>query len=147
MKFLLTPELGRLAKWLRAIGHDAALFEGTLPDLLAKATVEKRTVLSRQKALQGHKGTSVIWIQNDLLPKQLSELIKACPIRSLQKGLFTRCLLCNVPVEAIAKEEVKDKVPPYVFQTQKDFSYCPSCQRIYWAATHWQRARNFLQRL
>lgn len=145
MKFLLTPELGRLAKWLRAMGHDAALFKGRTPDLLAKATAEGRTILTRLTSLQGHKGTPVVSIQSDQLQKQLKELKKLRGIQWPSKNLFSRCIVCNVPVEAVAKERAKGKVPPHVFQTQDNFSYCPQCRRIYWNATHWERASNFLR--
>jgi len=36
----------------------------------------------------------------------------------------------------VAREAVKDLVPPYVFETQKAFSRCAACGRIYWRATH-----------
>jgi hypothetical protein len=36
------------------------------------------------------------------------------------------------------KEEVRDRVPPYVFQTQREYVECPACHRIYWKGTHWQ---------
>lgn len=146
MTFLLTSELGKLARWLRAVGYDAAIFEGKAPDLLAKATFEKRTIVTRWRLLRGHRGTPVAWVKSDLLKEQLKELKRICKIGGFQKKLFTRCLICNVPVKPVAKEKVKRKVPPYVFQTQKDFSYCSVCKRIYWAATHWNRASAFLKR-
>ncbi|MFH1857536.1 MAG: Mut7-C RNAse domain-containing protein, partial [Candidatus Omnitrophota bacterium] len=141
----MTPELGRLAKWLRAVGYDAAVFTGDIPDLLAKATGEHRVILTRRCALRSHRGTPVVWIKDDQLPKQLRAVPRACRIGPFQKNLFTRCLLCNVAVKQIAKAKMKEKVPPYVYQTQKAFSYCPSCRRIYWAATHWYRASKFLK--
>ena len=144
MKFLLTPELGRLARWLRATGYDAAVFEGETPDLLARATFEKRILLTRRTGLRHHRGTPVVTLLSDHIREQLKEVSRSCRLRSLQKHLFTRCLLCNVPVEPIAKEKIKRRTPPYVFKTQKDFSHCPKCGRVYWAATHWERASNFL---
>jgi len=147
MKFLLTPELGKLAKWLRAIGYDAEISGGAIPDLLAKATAENRTVLTRLVRLRHHRGTPVVWIRSDQLKTQLQEIKTSCGIRLVQKKLFSRCVLCNAPVEEIAKEKVKGKVPPYVFKTMDRFSLCPRCRRIYWAATHWERASDFLRAL
>lgn len=147
MKFLLTPELGRLAKWLRALGHDADIFKGKVPDLLAKATFEKRTVLTRWRALEGHRGTPVLSLKSDRVEGQLKELKRLRKVGLSEKSLFSRCLICNIWVKPIAKENVKTRVPPFVFKTQKDFSYCPSCGRVYWAATHWDRARHFLKDL
>ena len=39
----------------------------------------------------------------------------------------------------LPRKEVRDRVPPYVFQTQQSFRSCPECGRVYWQATHWQR--------
>ncbi|MEK7805847.1 MAG: Mut7-C RNAse domain-containing protein, partial [Planctomycetota bacterium] len=51
-------------------------------------------------------------------------------------GIFTRCLVCNGLLEPVAKEKIKDKVPPYVYSTQDEFDICPQCGRIYWSGTH-----------
>jgi len=147
VKFLLTPELGRLARWLRAVGYDAEVLRGRIPDLLAKATEDGRIILTRHLALRDHRGTPIRLVRSDRFDAQLKELRRSCGIRVSTKQLFLRCLLCNVPVKRIAKEKVKGKVPPYVFKTQNDFSQCPSCQRLYWAATHWEHASQILKML
>jgi uncharacterized protein with PIN domain len=36
------------------------------------------------------------------------------------------------------KEQVKEKVPPYVLKTRNQYMECPACHRIYWRGTHWQ---------
>ena len=146
MKFLCTPELGRLAKWLRAIGYDATSVEGkvNIPGLLALATSEARTVLTRLKRLKGHRGTPVVYISSDRIKEQVEEVKHAVGVQPTVRHLFKRCLLCNVDVKPISKEKIKQRVPPYVFKTQNSFSVCPSCRRIYWAATHYDRAKEFV---
>ena len=49
---------------------------------------------------------------------------------------FTRCLDCNRPLEAVARDAVAGSVPPYVLDTAPRFHRCPSCRRLYWPATH-----------
>ena len=146
MKFLCTPELGRLAKWLRAVGYDAVSVTEKIkiPELLALATASDRTVLTRLKRLRHHQGTPVVYIESDHVGHQIKEVKRALGIRIKEQHLFKRCLLCNVPVEPITKQKVRRKVPPYVFETQQTFSICPSCRRIYWAATHYERAKHFV---
>ena len=51
---------------------------------------------------------------------------------------FTICLECNQPLIVRSKQEVADRVPPYVFQTQSEYVECPTCYRVYWKGTHWQ---------
>ena len=146
MKFLCSPELGRLAKWLRAVGYDATFMTEAIeiPQLLALATVEDRTILTRLKKLRGHQGTPVIYIVSDRVENQIKEVKRSLRIRFSEGHLFTRCIVCNMPVKFIPKAKVRYKVPPYVFETQKCFSTCPSCKRVYWAATHYERAKHFV---
>ena len=60
---------------------------------------------------------------------------------------FTLCLECNQPLVERTKDEVKDRVPPYVFQTQSQYMECPACHRIYWRGTHWQAMTEKLKKL
>lgn len=146
MKFLCSQELGRLAKWLRVVGYDAVSVSGKIriPELLALATSENRTILTRLKRLQKHRGTPVVYIHSGQIREQIEEVKRSAGIRPTTQHLFERCILCNVSVKPILKEKVRQRVPPYVFETQDSFSVCPSCKRIYWAATHYERAKKFI---
>jgi uncharacterized protein with PIN domain len=44
----------------------------------------------------------------------------------------------------VEKEEIKERLYPYVYQTQDDFVRCPKCDQIYWPATHVERMRQKL---
>jgi uncharacterized protein with PIN domain len=50
--------------------------------------------------------------------------------------MFSRCSVCNEPLEKIEKEKIKNRLYPYVYKTQEHFVYCLQCDRIYWSATH-----------
>ena len=54
----------------------------------------------------------------------------------LGAGFLHRCLDCNRPLEAVARETVAALVPPYVLATQEHFQRCAGCGRVYWPATH-----------
>ncbi|NLF02924.1 MAG: hypothetical protein GX601_18325 [Anaerolineales bacterium] len=58
---------------------------------------------------------------------------------------LSRCALCNMPLEPVAREEVARAVPPYIYRTQREFDRCPACGRIYWAGTHLQAIRKQLR--
>ncbi|MFQ5933708.1 MAG: Mut7-C RNAse domain-containing protein, partial [Dehalococcoidia bacterium] len=60
---------------------------------------------------------------------------------------FSLCIECNESLVPTAKEEVHKEVPPYVFQTQTLFSRCPSCRKVYWQGTHWERMRSELEKM
>lgn len=147
-KFLATEEVGRLAKWLRLMGYDAASMPASsLPPLYARAHNEGRVIVTRNTRIVGGSLVRVIQVRSQQLEGQLRQLMDEGLLRLDDNALFTRCDICNVPVEPIEKAQAKDRVPPHVAHTQQQFWTCPSCRRIYWAATHWQRARALFARL
>ena len=148
MKFLVTEECGRLARWLRLMGYDAAL--GTAQSLSAlyrQAYNEGRVVVTRNRRIGASCLFRVVQLGSDELDGQLLQLLRDLQLPREDAGWFTRCDVCNVTLQPIEKPHVKSRVAPYVYDTQQAFYVCPACQRVYWAATHWQRARRFLDRV
>jgi len=134
-KVILTKELGKLCKWLRIIGFDAVYCEeDTLPSLIIQALREKRTVITKRKAIDDLK---VIRVHSDEVKEQIKEILTSFKITLDEKQMFRRCVLCNEELEEVSPQDVKDKVPEYVFRTQEKFFHCKKCQRVYWQGTHW----------
>ena len=138
MKFLLTRELGKLAKWLRIMGFDTEYSStDNNASLIVWALRDERVILTRNHRLPQTRGVKIVIIKDELLKgqlKQVTEMLKT-PLDS--QVMFSRCVICNAELQDIAKEKVKDLVPEYVFNTQQDFTSCPKCNRIYWKGTHW----------
>lgn len=148
MKFILTKELGRLAKWLRILGFDTAYFkQDKLSSLIIHALREERIVLTRNQRLPKERGLRVIFIQSETIKKQVAEILNTLKIKPDRGMMFSRCILCNAELTEIAKEKVKDRVPEYVFKTQEHFITCPECKRIYWQGTHWGNVRETLGKI
>lgn len=139
MKFILTQELGRLAKWLRILGYDCVYFKQvSLSSLLIQALRDNRIILTRNlRLVDKARGCKVIEIKADKVSEQLKQVLGELQIKPDSEKMFSRCILCNEELVNIDKEKIKDKVPEYVFNTQEEFFTCPSCQRIYWPGTHW----------
>lgn len=147
-KFLVTDEAIRLARWLRLAGYDTAIANAKpLSEFYRKAYNERRIVVTRNRHVLAGCLFRVIHLDSEHLEEQLRQLIRQLRLPLDEAKAFTRCDVCNVKLEPIEKGQVQPKVPPYVFRTQEAFHRCPSCQRIYWAATHWERARRFFQRV
>lgn len=147
LKFKTDGTLGRLARWLRALGYDA-VFDPAAIDrkFLTRAKSEGRIVLTRRRdmAKRNYLGRMII-IESDSLKGQIRELQAKLPELVLgPEGMFAICLECNLALVGIPRELVKDLVPPYVFETQSHFTRCPGCGKIYWAGTHRERAEKFL---
>lgn len=145
MKLLLTKELGRLAKWLRILGFDAAYFtEDKSGSLIIQALSEERIILTRNQRLPRARGVRIIFIKSEKIKEQIAEALKDLKIKPDAKTMFSRCILCNEQLVALEKEKIKDKVPEYVYNTQNSFITCPKCRRIYWQATHWGNVQKTL---
>lgn len=149
--FIVDQMLGRLTKWLRLMGYDALYFNSISDRKLLKiAKEENRILLTRDTRLMERREVKnrrieAFLIGHDSLALQLEQLGR--DLHLSPQGSLPYCTLCNVLVEPVEKEKVKEHVPPYVFETQTNFARCPSCGRLYWRGTHWQHIQEDLIRI
>ena len=145
VRFLADAMVGRLGRWLRILGYDVTPFHRISKQanrsrnrIIEQARSEKRLILTRdtyflkRKSLPPH-----LFIEDDRLEDQFTQVLHNLHLKP--KASLNRCLDCNFPLEHISKEAVKKRVPPYVYQTQSDFSQCLRCRKIYWEGTHVER--------
>jgi len=143
IKFFADNNVGKLAKWLRMMGYDTLFFNGSDDShMVAIALAEGRVILTRDTQIMRRRVVTsgqlkAILIQGDKPEQQMRQVIDSLNL-DCQFKPFTICLECNQPLLPRSKEQVKDLVPPYVFQTQVKYVECPTCHRIYWRGTHWQ---------
>jgi uncharacterized protein with PIN domain len=137
-KFLCDPTVGKLCKYMRMIGFDTEMSESHVArDVLTTALDQKRTILTRNSVLAGMKlARNLVLLSDDDPWRQLRIVIERCGLKVEKSRVLTRCLEDNEPLRKIAKDSIKGKVWPYVYQTQDRFITCPKCGRIYWPATH-----------
>ena len=148
MKFILTKELGRLAKWLRILGFDADYFnQDNISTLIIRALRDNRVILTRNHRLPKSLGLKITTVQAERVKEQVAEVLKALQIKLSSDRMFTRCILCNEELVSVDREKVKDRVPEYVFKTQENFVSCPKCNRIYWQGTHWGNVSQTLKEI
>lgn len=140
-RFLADTMLGRLARELRLLGYDTLYATATMADatIAHLAHAEGRILLTRDREMLRRRQLDGILITSDRVQEQVAQLVTAGLLN--QHHPFTRCRECNTLLEAVSKEEIAGQVPPYVYATQTHFARCPTCQRIYWRGTHWQRMR------
>ena len=137
-RFIADVMLGKLATWLRLLGCDVAYFPAISDeDLVEMASRSGRVILTRdlqlirrRKARDNH-----FLVQYDGYKDQLRQVVERFSIDPLGR-IFTRCLRCNEPLKGIDRSAVRERVTPYVYETQNDFKTCGCCGRIYWKGTH-----------
>ena len=134
--------LGRLAKRMRLLGFDV-LYDRTMTDneIIRLSLAQNRIILTRDTGLAGRPlAAHHVLIKHDSIDDQLSQILDAFTIASVP-GPLTRCSRCNEPLASIARPEVKDLVPQYVYERYDDFLRCSKCERIYWKGTHVRNMR------
>lgn len=141
MQFVADSMLGRLAKWLRILGYDVIYKNSfTTAEIIKLSEETNRIILTRDtKFIKNKNIKNFLFIKSDFLFEQLKQVIKGLNLKLESKNFFTRCAICNEKLEDIKKEEVKDKIPEYVYQTQEEFGICRTCKKIYWKATHYDK--------
>jgi uncharacterized protein with PIN domain len=138
--------LGRLARWLRLIGYDTTYArDWSDHQIVARARAEARLVLTRDHELAGRQGIDCLLIESQDLEGQLEEVRQA--LGPPPADLEPRCPTCNGMLRQVAKEEVGERVPPYVYRTYERFRYCAHCDQFYWPGSHWEDVQNRLEQL
>lgn len=142
-RFIVDAMLGSLAKWLRILGYDADYASERDDDELAWiARSEGRTLLTRDVQLSRRRGVKALLVQRQELEAQLRQVIESLGLTL--DNPFSRCPVCNAPLEEIGREKAAPLVPPFVLSTHSDFRSCPSCRKVFWRGTHWQKMRESL---
>ena len=120
--------LGRLAKWLRILGFDAA-YPRTAPG-------EGRYFVTAQK--RAEVGQTIVVSSDDHM-EQLKQVLTAIDVRPDPSLFFSRCLICNAPVVEISKADAAGRVPEEILGSRLEFHECPQCRRVYWEGSHLSR--------
>ncbi len=142
-RFIADVMLGRLARWLRALGYDTLYFSDMDdPALARRAHAEQRILLTRDVELTRRRGLQSILVADDDVKRQLRQVVQTLQLAT--DNAFSRCIHCNTILAECDAALVRAEVPPYVFATQTRFRRCNQCGRIYWRGTHWARMREAL---
>ena len=146
--FVLDVHLGKLAKALRLLGFDTR-YQNNFSDqaIAAIAASENRIVLTRDVGLLKQK---VIrwgyWLRSQHPDEQVGEVIRYFGLAG-EGHPFSRCLACNSPIVEVAKEEVWEQLPPKTRLYFEQFYRCPSCRRVYWKGSHYDRMQAFVDQI
>ena len=147
-KFITDASLGRLAKWLRILGYDMAVFPKQAGrEMLRQAATEGRIVLTRRKDMTGRQfsGRLFLILGVDFIG-QLNDVIGKYSLKIDQQKMFGICLNCNEKLYPVLREEVRDLVPLFVFENCTEYNQCPRCHNVYWVGTHQRNALTFMKK-
>jgi uncharacterized protein with PIN domain len=144
-KFVLDVHLGRLAAYLRIFGFDTLFPENYDDENLARISAEEhRTLLTRDRGLLKRKMVTHGYCVREMNSRrQVAEVLRRFDLYRLITP-FLRCVHCNSLLEPVNKEDILDRVEPDTAKYYDEFRRCPTCNRIYWKGTHYERMQAFI---
>jgi len=139
VRFVCDGSLGGLARWLRAAGYEADWAKGRSGRALAASRPADAILLTSDARLAAEAGAeddSLLWIPSMLRPAQQLRMVLA------DLGLQAReprCMGCGGVLRAVAKETVRERIPPRTARWKDDYFLCDGCGQLFWRGTHWER--------
>jgi uncharacterized protein with PIN domain len=139
MKFIADCMLGKLAKWLRILGFDAAFFSKIDDDdLLSLAKAEGRILLTRDTDLSEKSGeVQTFFVRSEVWRDQVLQVLDELDIWNAARP-YSRCLECNTDLKPLPKERARNLVSAFVFEQSEAFALCPDCGRVFWKGSHFE---------
>ena len=147
-KFFCDRMLGKLAKKLRLLGFDTVYYPRIDEEKMLKE-VGERILLTRDREVYRKAAAmkmKVYYVESDDWRAQLRKLILDLDLYDEMKP-FTRCVECNEVLIDAEPDEVKDRVPEYVYKTVERFKVCPKCGKVYWKGSHLEWIRKDMEKL
>ena len=133
--------LGKLARYLRLLGVDAAYSRKAEDSwLLEEAARSGRTLLTRDRPLLARApkaGVEAMDPGSDVAPEQLAWFRRTFEHLTAPKP--PRCLRCNAVPLPVDRVQVRGLVPPYTYLTHRGFHACPCCGKLTWEGSHLER--------
>jgi uncharacterized protein with PIN domain len=135
--------LGKLARWLRMLGHNTKYARDTDDEILVKiAKTEKRVLLTRdlelyQRATSRH--AEALFVEGDDEAERLAFLSMHFGISLKFNPSISRCSKCNAKIKPATKGEIENRVPGSTRRFYEEFWECPKCGKVYWQGAHWKR--------
>jgi uncharacterized protein with PIN domain len=136
-RFVADSMLGRLATWLRAFGFDTA-YDSALDDhgVIACARARGAIALTRDRSFPQPPDVRIILVKDDHVAEQLNQVVEEAPLDLSEARPLSRCTVCNEALAPATRDEVWDRIPPFVYLTNEAYARCPGCGRVYWEGTH-----------
>lgn len=131
------------------LGYDTVYYRGeNAYSLIKLAREEGRVILTRTTKLTPKRPEDrIVRIMEDKPSFQLRELIQIKIISLHEETPFSRCLVCNILLNEMPREEAEGKVPDFIFYQRKEFFRCPQCSRIYWQGSHQDHMQKKIEEL
>jgi len=144
--FIVDVSAGKLARMLRMAGIDTWYDSSSShAELGRKAREARRIVLSRSRGLLMRK--EIMWghlVRSQRPADQFKEVWRLFGLHSHARP-FSRCMECNSLIDRVDKALIMHRLKPLTRRYYDLFYICPTCKRIYWQGSHFNRMSRFFQ--
>jgi hypothetical protein len=140
--------LGKLARWLRMLGHDVIYsidFDDS--ELLELAKKEDRVLLSKDLELYKRaisRGLDFYYVEGKTEPDRIAEVAKRYSLPLVIDIDKSYCPICNTKLAVASKEQLQSELEKNTFTYYSKFWRCSNCGQIYWQGAHWIQINNTL---
>ena len=149
MKFLVDSMLGKLARWLRMLGHDVTYnVELNDNELLEMAKKEKRVLLTKDLELYQRaiaKNIDALYVEGKSESERLAEVAKRYGLELDIDMEKSHCPVCNTKLKGTPKDQLSNEIEKNTFIYYDKFWKCPHCGQVYWQGAHWKQITGTLK--
>jgi uncharacterized protein with PIN domain len=149
LRFIADGMLGKLARWLRMLGHDVHYYRDSEDKrLLEMAKSEKRVLLTRDLELYQRAKTQAVeavFVEAADEAGKLADLASRFGFKLEIDLSISRCPKCNEMIRAVSKEDVVHQIPELTSTYYDEFWKCPGCGQVYWRGAHWKKIEKTLE--
>jgi uncharacterized protein with PIN domain len=149
LRFIADGMLGKLARWLRMLGHDVHYYRDSEDKrLLEMAKTDKRVLLTRDLELYQRAKTQAVeavFVEAADEAGKLADLASRFGFKLEIDLSISRCPKCNEMIRAVSKEDVVHQIPELTSTYYDEFWKCLGCGQVYWRGAHWKKIEKTLE--
>lgn len=144
----MVQKLGRL---LILCGFDVRIIKTVqkrkdIKNLSEIAFKEKRILITRDTKILKLKNKSYyVLLKEQKIYNQMKVVFNTLKIKPKPELIFTRCARCNLSLNPIDKQEIKNLIPPITYKNTEEFYICNKCKKLYWKQSHYDFFLNKLK--
>lgn len=136
--------LGGLARYLLLAGRDC-FYRRHIddPNLAQLAHRQDRVLVTKdRRLLERHRDLPAFNPSSDDPEEQFQRVVEEYELILQREDLFSRCPECNMELESVRKESVREQIPERTRQWLDEYYQCPYCEKIYWKGSHYRAIRD-----
>ncbi|RSN68437.1 hypothetical protein D9Q81_06170 [Candidatus Korarchaeum cryptofilum] len=148
MEFIVDSMSGKIAKWLRILGHSVKYVspeedDSSVLKLAGGAVLITRDhellERARKMNLEAHE------VPQDLMAAMVSISNLGIRLRIDPRG--TRCPFCDEPLSIVRNREIGIELPREVIRGHRRFLLCRKCGKVFWFGSHYWKMLGTLARV